>query len=117
MGALFTVTMTAGAAGAATATTISTAKDAKLGTILVAGDTPVYILKPGKAACDAKCQTPASAGAAAQGVTTPTAGTGVDAAKLGTMAADGGSLQVTYAGKPLYWFGQGHRLRAGRTAS
>jgi predicted lipoprotein with Yx(FWY)xxD motif len=103
VGALFAVTMTAGVAGAETATTISTAKDAKFGTILVAGDTPVYILKSGKGACDAACQTQRPPVLLPQGVTTPTAGKGVDAAKLGTTAADGGNLQVTYTGRPLYW--------------
>ena len=102
-GALLVVTMTGGVAGAETATTISTAKDAKFGTILVAGDTPVYILKSGKAACDATCQTQRPPVLLPQGVTTPTAGKGVDAAKLGTTAADGGSLQVTYTGRPLFW--------------
>jgi predicted lipoprotein with Yx(FWY)xxD motif len=92
----------AGAQGSTTATTISTAKDAKLGTILVAGDTPVYILKS-KKACDAACLTARPPVLLPQGVTTPTAGTGVDASKLGTMTADGGSLQVTYTGKPLFW--------------
>ena len=29
---------------------------------------------------------------------------GVSAAKLGTVKGAGGALQVTYAGKPLYWF-------------
>ena len=32
------------------------------------------------------------------------AGTGVDASKLGTAAAADGAMQVTYAGKTLYWF-------------
>ena len=102
-GALLAVTMMAGVAGAETATTISTTKDAKLGTILVAGDTPVYVLKSTKAACDTTCQAQRPPVLLPQGVTTATAGSGVDAAKLGTTAADGGSLQVTYGGKPLYW--------------
>ena len=38
------------------------------------------------------------------GVTTPTAGTGVDASKLGTAAAAHGARQITYSGKRLYWF-------------
>jgi predicted lipoprotein with Yx(FWY)xxD motif len=92
----------AGAQGSTTATTISTAKDAKLGTILMAGDTPVYTVKS-KKACDATCMTARPPVLLPQGVTTPTAGSGVDASKLGTTTADGGSLQVTYAGKPLYW--------------
>ena len=33
-----------------------------------------------------------------------TAGTGVSAAKLGTIKVAGGALQVTYSGKALYWF-------------
>src|SRR5262249_30203228 len=37
-----------------TATTVSTAANAKLGTILVAGNT-VYTLKPSKTSYDAKC--------------------------------------------------------------
>jgi predicted lipoprotein with Yx(FWY)xxD motif len=39
-----------------------------------------------------------------KGVTKATAGHGVNAAKLGTVTRTGGGLQVTYAGKPLYWF-------------
>jgi predicted lipoprotein with Yx(FWY)xxD motif len=34
----------------------------------------------------------------------PTAGAGVDAAMLGTIQRDDGSLQVTYAGRPLYFY-------------
>jgi predicted lipoprotein with Yx(FWY)xxD motif len=92
----------AGAQGSTTATTISTTKDAKLGTILVAGTTPVYTLKS-KKTCDAACLTARPPVLLPSGVTTATAGTGVDSSKLGTTTADGGSLQVTYGGKPLYW--------------
>jgi hypothetical protein len=34
----------------------------------------------------------------------PTAGTGVDSSKLGTVTTASGALQITYAGKALYWF-------------
>src|SRR5262245_32180272 len=93
-----------GAAGAATSTTateISTAKT-KLGTVLVAGDTPVYTLK-GKKTCTASCQKSQPPVLLPDGVTSATAGTGVDATKLGTVAATNGALQITYGGKPLYW--------------
>jgi len=94
------------AAGAATnpstASQISTTKDAKLGTILVAGNT-VYTLKPTKVACDAKCAKVWTPVVLPSGSTTATAGSGVETAKLGTVAATGGALQVTYGGLPLYW--------------
>ncbi len=35
---------------------------------------------------------------------TPTAGTGVDATKLGTITRDDGTMQATYNGWPLYYF-------------
>jgi predicted lipoprotein with Yx(FWY)xxD motif len=37
-------------------------------------------------------------------VTKPQAGAGVTAAKLGTKKTSTGALQVTYGGKPLYFF-------------
>src|SRR5262249_16894996 len=39
-----------------------------------------------------------------RGVMAATAGTGVDASKLGTVATANGALQITYSGQPLYWF-------------
>jgi predicted lipoprotein with Yx(FWY)xxD motif len=94
----------AGAAtGQTTATEISTTKDAKHGTFLVAGNT-VYTLKPSKTACDAKCLKAWPPVLLPAGTTTATAGTGVDASKLGTKTTADGSLQITYNGAPLYWF-------------
>jgi len=98
-------TMAPGIAGAqmsTTATTISTTKDGKLGTILVAGSTPVYTLKS-KKTCAGACLTARPPVLLPQGMTAATAGAGVDASKLGTMTGDGGSLQITYGGKPLFW--------------
>ena len=37
---------------------------------------------------------------------TPTAGDGGDASKLGTITRDDGDIQVTYDGKPLYFYAQ-----------
>jgi predicted lipoprotein with Yx(FWY)xxD motif len=90
--------------GSTTASQITTAKNSKLGTILVAGDNAVYTLKAGKAACDASCLAAFPPVLLPQGTTTPTAGSGVDASKLGTMTTASGDLQITYNGKPLYWY-------------
>jgi predicted lipoprotein with Yx(FWY)xxD motif len=87
-----------------TASVISTTKNSKLATILVSGNT-VYALKASKTACTAKCLKAWPPVLLPQGVMTATAGAGVDASKLGTAAAAaGGALQITYSGKPLYWF-------------
>lgn len=110
LGGLSALGMAPTTAGAATspttATVISTAKNSKLGTILVSGDSgdTVYALKPSKTACTAKCLKVWPAVVLPQGVMTATAGTGVDASKLGTVAAANGALQISYAGKALYWF-------------
>jgi predicted lipoprotein with Yx(FWY)xxD motif len=95
--------MAAAATSPKTATEIATAKNAKLGTVLVSGNT-VYTLKPSKTACTAKCLQAWPPVLLPDGVTSPTAGTGVDATKLGAMATADGGMQITYAGKPLYWF-------------
>lgn len=86
-----------------TATEISTTKNPKLGTLLVAGET-VYTLKPSKTACTAKCLKVWPPVELPHGVMGATAGSGVDAAKLGAKAQADGTSQVTYGGKPLYWF-------------
>ncbi len=83
---------------------VSTTVTAKYGTILVSGKT-VYILKSAsKVACTARCLKIWPALVLPKGVTAATAGAGVNAASLGTVRHKGGSRQVTYAGKPLYWF-------------
>lgn len=97
--------LTVGIAGASTGASIviSTAKNAKLGTVLVSGNT-LYTLKASKTACTAQCLMAWPAVLLPKGVTSATAGKGVNVAKLGTVKRSGGTLQVTYAGKPLYWF-------------
>jgi predicted lipoprotein with Yx(FWY)xxD motif len=89
-------------AGAATGVTVSTAKNTKMGTILVSGKT-VYTLKPSTTACTAACLKVWPALVLPAGVTKAKAGPGVKAAKLGTVKHNG-IVQVTYGGKPLYYF-------------
>lgn len=106
VGALSALAFGPGIAAAATSPTtaseISTAKDAKLGTILVSGNT-VYTLKS-KKACSADCLKVWRPVVLPDGTTTATAGDGVDAKKLGTKDTADGAVQITYSGKPLYWF-------------
>ncbi len=107
-GGLAASLIAAGTAGAATGSSVSTAKSAKYGTILVSGNT-VYTLKASKVSCGAQCLKTWPEVLLPAGVMAATAGTGVNAAKLGTVAAQGGALQVTYGGKPLYWFAKDTR--------
>ena len=90
-------------AGAATSVVVSTAKTAKLGTFLVSGKT-LYTVKASKTPCTAQCLKFWPPLMLPKGVKKAKAGSGVNAAKLGTMKRSGGVLQVTYAGRPLYWF-------------
>jgi len=107
LGAAVALAVASSTAGAATrprsARVISTAQNSKLGAILVAGDT-VYTLRPSKTACTAKCLKAWPPVLLPRGVTTATAGMGVDASKLGTAAAAHGARQITYSGKRLHWF-------------
>jgi predicted lipoprotein with Yx(FWY)xxD motif len=89
-------------AGAAGAVTVATTKNAKVGTILVSGKT-LYTLKPSATACTATCLKVWPALVLPTGVTKAKAGSGVTAAKLGTVKHNG-VVQVTYGGKPLYFF-------------
>jgi predicted lipoprotein with Yx(FWY)xxD motif len=107
IGALAASTVGANAADAAvrqrTATRITTVDNPKLGRILVAGTT-VYGLKASTTPCRAACLKAWTPVLLPHGVKAPTAGAGVDGAKLGTAAATKGSRQITYSGKRLYWF-------------
>lgn len=102
-GGLTASVVDAGAAGAATGVVISTVKNAKLGTILVSGKT-VYTLKASKTACGTQCLNIWPEVLLPAGTTAASAGSGVEAAKLGTVMRTGGAVQVTYAGKALYFF-------------
>jgi predicted lipoprotein with Yx(FWY)xxD motif len=102
-GGLSAAVLAADTAGAATSSVVSTTKTSKYGTILVSGKT-VYTLKASSVACGSGCLKIWPEVLLPKGVTMATAGSGVNAASLGTVAGTGGALQVTYGGKPLYWF-------------
>jgi predicted lipoprotein with Yx(FWY)xxD motif len=89
-------------AGAASGATVATTKNAKVGTILVSGKT-LYTLKPSSTACTAACLKVWPALVLPAGVAKAKAGSGVTASKLGTVKRNG-VVQVTYGGKPLYYF-------------
>jgi predicted lipoprotein with Yx(FWY)xxD motif len=103
LGGVAGLAMAEGAASAATKVVVSTTKNQKLGTILVSGKT-VYTLKPSKTACSTACLKVWPALTLPKGTTKATAGKGVTASKLGTFKRSNGTLQVTYGGKPLYFF-------------
>lgn len=103
VGGLSASALVGGPAGAATSHVISTAKNSQFGTILVSG-TALYTLKASNVPCTAQCLKIWTEVLLPKGVTKAKAGTGVNAAKLGTVKRAHGALQVTYAGKPLYWF-------------
>jgi predicted lipoprotein with Yx(FWY)xxD motif len=103
LGGLSGLVLAQPAADAASSVVVSTTRTPTHGTILESGKT-VYTLKASKTACTAQCLKIWPAVMLPKGVTKATAGTGVTASKLGTVKRSGGALQVTYSGKPLYFF-------------
>jgi predicted lipoprotein with Yx(FWY)xxD motif len=97
-------------AAKAAGVTIASANVAGVGTVLVNGDgMTLYLLtseQGGKLTCtdDNGCTKVWPDTELPSGVTSATAGAGIDASKLGTVKGSSGSLYVTYAGWPLYTF-------------
>ena len=91
------------ASGGSQSVVVSTAQNAKLGTILESGGKTLYTLAPSSTPCTAACLKIWPALSLPQSVATATAGSGVTASNLGTVD-QGGTLQVTYSGKALYFF-------------
>jgi len=87
----------------AKAVVVKTVTVAKFGKVLASGKT-LYTVKPSRTPCTAACLQVWPALVLPKGVTKVTAGTGVNKAKLGTVTLAGGVRQVTYGGKPLYFF-------------
>jgi predicted lipoprotein with Yx(FWY)xxD motif len=103
LGGLTGLVLADGTAGAASGVVVSTTKNPSVGTILVSGKT-VYTLKASKTPCTSACLKIWPPLMLPKGVTKATAGAGVSASKLGTVKRSGGTRQVTYSGKPLYFF-------------
>jgi predicted lipoprotein with Yx(FWY)xxD motif len=97
-----TVSLLPAAAGAAGSggLTVSSQTIGKMGKVLVANGRALYTLTPSATACGTGCLKIWPALKA----TTATAGTGVTKSKLGVTTASGGTHQITYNGKPLYFF-------------
>jgi predicted lipoprotein with Yx(FWY)xxD motif len=92
----------------AASVTVSTASISGAGTVLVDGQGfPLYTLKTeasGTIMCTGSCATAWPPLLLPAGVTAATAGSGVEASKLGTIKRPDGGTQVTYKGLPLYLF-------------
>jgi predicted lipoprotein with Yx(FWY)xxD motif len=90
---------------AGSAVTIAVASNAKLGQILVDGSGRTVYLFAADSGTTSSCYNDC-AGAWPPVIThgTPQAGAGATASLIGTTTRKDGSLQVTYAGHPLYYF-------------
>ena len=88
--------------------TVSTKSVSGLGTVLVDADglTLYYdnAESGGSIACTGSCASAWPPLLLPSGVSAATAGSGVNASKLGTIDRPGGGTQVTYGGMPLYLF-------------
>jgi predicted lipoprotein with Yx(FWY)xxD motif len=94
--------------------TIST-RSGNLGTYLVDGQgRAVYLFEADKGSSSTCYGACASAWPPTTTSAQPTAGPGVDASKLGTTKRNDGTLEVTYAGHPLYYFAKD--AQTGKTA-
>ncbi|HUE09198.1 MAG TPA: hypothetical protein VMP41_17360 [Acidimicrobiales bacterium] len=107
LGAVSATALSAGTAGASggkqvtvSVTTIGNSK------ILTANGKPLYVLKPSSVSCGSGCLKIWPALTLPASVSSATAGKGVQSSKLGTTTGPNGLMQVTYGGKPVYFFFQ-----------
>jgi predicted lipoprotein with Yx(FWY)xxD motif len=103
-------TVSVSPAGAAVASRsrviVSTQSIGNMGKVLVSKGLALYTLTPSATACDSACLAIWPALTVPAGVHGATAGSGVQKSKLGVTTGVGGIHQVTYNGKPVYWFSQ-----------
>jgi len=94
--------------GGSGSVTVSSKSVSGVGDVLVDSDgMTLYYLKTetsGKIMCTGSCADAWPPLLLPSGVTSATAGSGVDASKLGTIARPDGGTQVTYDGRALYLF-------------
>jgi predicted lipoprotein with Yx(FWY)xxD motif len=111
--ALSAVTMVAAVAATATVpagaastkkVVVSTMTTAKYGKVLTVKGEAIYTLKPSATACTTACLKIWPAVTVPANVAGATAGHGVSKSALGVTTGSGGIRQVTYHGKPVYWF-------------
>ena len=97
-----------GSSGSSASVTVSTKSISGMGTVLVdPNGMTLYTLQgetAGNIMCTGTCATNWPPLLLPSGVTSATAGTGVNGSKLGTASRPDGGTQVTYGGKPLYLF-------------
>jgi predicted lipoprotein with Yx(FWY)xxD motif len=97
-----------GSSGSSGSVTISSKSVSGVGDVLVdSNGMTLYYLKTettGKIMCTGSCATAWPPLLLPSGETSASAGSGVDASKLGTIVRPDGGTQVTYDGKPLYLF-------------
>lgn len=106
LGTASAAALTVGAAGAATSkqVTVSEQTVSKMGKVLFVKGKPVYVIATPGSPCDASCLKIWPALTLPAGVSSATAGKGVQHSKLGTTTGLDGLKQVTYNGQPLYSF-------------
>jgi predicted lipoprotein with Yx(FWY)xxD motif len=104
LGTVSATALSAGTAGASgkqvTVSVMTVGKDK----VLAANGKPLYILKPSAVACGSGCLKIWPALTLPASVSSATAGKGVQRSNLGTTAGPKGLMQVTYSGKPVYFF-------------
>jgi predicted lipoprotein with Yx(FWY)xxD motif len=94
----------ASSAGASNAVTVSAQTIGKMGKVLVIKGKAAYTLVPSSSPCNAACLKIWPAVTVPATVTKVGAGAGVQQSTLGVTTGPGGTHQVTYKGKPLFYF-------------
>jgi predicted lipoprotein with Yx(FWY)xxD motif len=92
---------TAGASSGKVTVSVTTIGNSK---VLTANGKPLYLLKPSAVSCGSGCLKIWPPLTLPAGVSGATAGKGVQSAMLGTTTGANGLMQVTYSGRPVYWF-------------